>query len=220
MAETASTPAPLPAADSPALGSPAAGRPAAGRSAPPPGPAPLFEAPGGRLGRRTHEAVFGLLPASTAHALDDPAVAAAVRPLLDRGWRPAQLAARVGALPPAGDPAAAVAAVTAFLGQLLERDSPQQARDRERAQRARAAAERASSAPAPASEEAKAHWVAQARRSLGLPPRAVAPAVAAPVRACASCPGEGTFFVTRQVRLCGACVELLGSGRARLAVGA
>ena len=179
--------------------------------------APLFDAPAARLGRRTHEAVFGLLPASTAAALDDPAVAAAVRPLLERGWRPAQLAARVGALPASGDP---VGAVVAFLAQLLERDTPQQAWERERAARADAAAVRAAQTPPPASDEVRAHWVAHARRSLGLPPRAVAPAAAAPARACASCPGEGTFFVTREVRLCGACVALLGSGRAHLAVGA
>ena len=175
---------------------------------------PLFDPPRDRLGVRLHEQVFGALPASTARALDVPEVAAAVRRLLERGWRPAQLAARVGALPAAPDP---VPAVTAFLEQLLDRDSPSTAWAREQAERDR---ERAERRPAPgdvASEAARAHWVAEARRTLGLParPRPVpAPRQAPP---CSSCSGDGEFFVTRQVRLCGHCVELLASGRARLA---
>ena len=154
-----------------------------------------------------------------AHALDTPEVAAAVRPLLARGWRPAQLSARVGALPPpAGDPAPAV---VAFLGQLLARTCPQEDWERERLERARAAQARAEAAVPPASDEVRAHWVAQARRSLGLPQRPRTPTTpSSPVRRCATCSGAAEFFVTREVRLCGACVQLLGSGRAHLAVSA
>lgn len=175
----------------------------------------LFEAPAARLGRRLHDAVFDPLPAAFARACDVPEVAAAVRPLLARGWRPAQLSARLGALPePPGDP---VPAVVAFLGQLLERSSPQEAFDREQAERA---ARPAPDGPPPATDAERERWVAQARRSLGLPqrPRAVAPLRTE--RSCASCSGEATFFVTREVRLCEACVSLLSSGRARLAVSA
>lgn len=187
---------------------------------PTPGQAPLFDPPAGRLTRAQHEDLFGHLPWRDAQALHVPEVAAVVRPLLARGWRPAQLAARVGALPATAGPDATLAAVVAFLQVLLERDSPaaehaaaKQARDQERHDR------QAGEQPV-ASDEVKAHWVAHARRSLGLPPRprSVQAAPAAPV--CASCPGEGSFFVTREVRLCGACVELLRTGRAHLALGA
>lgn len=182
------------------------------------GQTPLFETPRDRLGRRLHQDLCGPLPASLGRALDVPEVAAAVRPLLARGWRPAQLAARIGALPDVGsDP---VPAVVAFLEALLERESPMQAHRRERAEQARWAKDHADRMPPPASDEARAHWVAEARRSLGLPPHRLPAPSAPPTRRCASCPGEGSFFVTRDVRLCGACVELLSSGRARLAVGA
>ena len=182
------------------------------------GQSPLFDPPAGRLGRRLHDEVFGALPSLTARALDDAQVAAAVRPLLERGWRPAQLAARVGALPAAEDP---VAAVTAFLEQLLARDCPQQEWERERAARADAAATH-QSGPPPASAEVRAHWVAEARRALGVPAHAPRrrPEPARPAPVCSSCGGEGAFFVTREVRLCADCVALLSSGRAHLAVSA
>lgn len=175
---------------------------------------PLFDPPRDRLGARLHEQVFGALPSSTARALDVAEVAAAVRPLLERGWRPAQLAARVGALPAPSDP---VPAVIAFLEQLLARSSPQEAWEAERAARDAERARERESAVQVASEASRAHWVAEARRTLGLPsrPRPVPARRAIPT--CASCPGEGEFFVTRQVRLCGGCVALLASGRASLA---
>ena len=178
---------------------------------------PLFEAPRDRLGPRLHDEVFGALPSLTARALDVPEVAVAVRPLLERGWRPAQLAARVGALPVGGE---SVPTIVAFLGELLSRDAPQRAWERERAARELERAARAGQARAPASEQSRTHWAAEARRSLGLPlqPRPVA-APATP-RSCATCGAAGEFFVTRQVRLCAACVDLLASGRARLAVAA
>ncbi len=178
---------------------------------------PLFDPPPDRLGARLHEEVFGALPSATARALDDVRVAAAVRPLLARHWRPAQLAARVGALPVSADP---VGAVVAFLEQLLGRDSPQQAWDSERSAREHERAEQGRRGERAASEQARAHWVAEARRSLGLPARARPVPPPRPASVCSACGRGGDFFVTRQVRLCGACVELLGSGRARLAVDA
>ena len=180
---------------------------------------PLFDRPVDRprerLRARLHEEVFGGLPALTARALDDPAVAGAVRPLLERGWRPAQLGARVGALPVSGDP---LPAVVAFLEQLLERESPQHAWERERAEREQRSAE--AEPHRVASEQERAHWVAQARRSLGMPPLARPEPAPEPARRCASCSAEAAYFVTRTVRLCAACVAALESGRARLAVGA
>ncbi len=177
------------------------------------GQSPLFEAPPDRFGARLHDELFGALPAATGRQLDVPEVAAAVRPLLAAGWRPAQLAARVGALPAADDP---VVAVVAFLEQLLERDCPQHVWERERADRERERAVPKQEDRPVASEASRAHWVAEARRSLGLPARTRAVGPVRPMPACASCGAHSEFFVTRQVRLCTGCVTLLGSGRARL----
>ncbi len=188
--------------------------------APATGQTPLFEPPAGRLTRAQHDDLFGHLPWRDAQALHVPEIAAAVRPLLARGWRPAQLAARVGALPAAGGPAATVTAVVAFLQVLLERDSPADEHAASRAAQDQERRDRAAAAEPVASDEVKAHWVAHARRSLGLPPRPRSVTTAPVTPVCASCPGEGSFFVTREVRLCGACVELLRTGRAHLALGA
>ncbi len=179
------------------------------------GQEPLLDRPRARLGAALQDEVFGGLPALTARALDDADVAAAVRVLLDAGWRPAQVGSRAGALPAAPDP---VAAVLALLRQLAQSESPQQAWERQRAERSRPQAP--DDGHRVATDEERARWVAEARRSLGMPPRRRAEPAAEPVRRCASCTGEGTFFVTRTVRLCGACVALLDSGRGRLAAGA
>lgn len=172
----------------------------------------LFSVPADRLGQRLHTAVFGALPSATARALDVPGVAQVVRPLLDAGWRPAQLAARVGALPAAGDP---VHVVVEFLTRLRERDSPQQTWERERAARERTRADQARTDVA--SPAASASWAAQVRRDLGLRPR-VRPEVA--VRStppCSACQAPSQFFVTRQVRLCDGCVTRLAAGSVHLA---
>lgn len=176
---------------------------------------PLFDQPADRLGQRLHDEVFGGLPRRLARTLDVPEVAAAVRPLLVRGWRPGQLATRVGALPEPRDP---VSALVAFLEQLLSGPSPREAWEAERAERARA--DEAARGQPPASDEVRAHWVTQARQTLGMPARVRPVATPKPPPACSCCRGEGAFFVTREVRLCTACVDLLGSGRARLAVSA
>jgi hypothetical protein len=188
----------------------------------------LFEPPADRLGARLHEEVFGALPVSVGRALDVPQVASAVRLLLAARWRPAQLAARVGALPASADP---VAAVTAFLEALRERDCPQELWERERAARREEQARRQEDGHAVASEQSRARWVAQARRALGQqapgrqgtgpPPlgpgtRSRIATVPRPTATCASCHRPAAFFVTRQVRLCTGCVELLGSGRGQL----
>ena len=175
---------------------------------------PLFDAPDDRLGPRLHEEVFGALPVRTARALDVPEVAAAVRPLLAARWRPAQLAARVGALPAADEP---VGPVVAFLQALLDRDSPQRLWERERAERQREQAAQREQAQTAASEESRARWAAEARRALGLPPRAAAPPAPRPRATCASCGDPGDYFVTREVRLCTRCVEQLRVGEVALA---
>ena len=175
---------------------------------------PLFDAPAGRLGARRHDEVFGALPSATARALDVPEVAALVRDLLAAGWRPGQLAARVGALPAADDP---LGPVLAFLQALLERDSPQRRWERERAERDRERASQRDQAHQAASEQSRSRWAAEARRALGLPPRVLPVAAPRPRASCAACGGTGQYFVTRDVRLCARCVEQLQTGTVALA---
>jgi len=169
----------------------------------------LFPDPPRRLPRETHAAVFGALPSRLARALDEPRVAALVTNLLDRGWRSGQLADRVGACPAAADPALGV---RVLLKALQDEPTPEQRAVAERARRAASTPDR----PAPASAQVKARYLAQIRRELGLaaaPPRAPAVRLRPP---CALCGGASGFFVTRQVRLCTSCVQLLERGQARL----
>lgn len=169
----------------------------------------LFPDPPRRLPRETHAAVFGALSFRLARELDEPPVAALVTDLLRRGWRSAQLAARVGACPAAADPAGGV---RVLLQALQDEPTPEQRAAAERARRAASAPDR----PAPASAQVKARYLAQIRRELGLAP---APPRTPPVRLrppCALCGGASGFFVTRQVRLCTSCVQVLEGGQARL----
>lgn len=74
----------------------------------------------------------------------------------------------------------------------------------------------------PATDEERAHWVAQARASLrqvspGPRPR---PPASRRRPACALCDGESAFFVTHEVHLCGPCVAMLAAGQVRVAHGA
>jgi hypothetical protein len=172
----------------------------------------------GRLAPGEHTAVFGGLTSRLAAELDTPEVAALVRPLLDRGWRPGQLADRVGSVPAGGDP---VREVGAFLAGLRDTPSPAAQWAAERSRREAEAATRVALAPEPASEESRRRWAREARRQLrgrtaSYDATAVRPAERAR-SACALCGADGTFFVTREVHLCEPCVEVLGSGRARLA---
>jgi hypothetical protein len=163
-----------------------------------------------RLTAPLHKAVFGALPSTLAASLHTPQIGDLVLQLTDSGWRPGQIAARVGAHPAGRDP---VAEIEALLCQLLEQVPPD-AQWRE--EKARRAAE-GSRGPEPASEASREAWIAQIRSELGTPsPRKVAPV--RPLRpACALCEAESTYFVTKQVRLCEGCVVLLATGAVRLA---
>ncbi len=155
------------------------------------------------------------LPSEVVHALVGPEVEHAVQPLLAAGWRPAQLQARIGALPASGDPRAAV---LTLLQELSAKESPARRWARERAQRVRERDPAASGERATAAQ--RDHWIAVARRSLGAPARR---APAPPVRCvppCASCGDAGTFFVRRGVRLCAGCVGRLETGEVRGGSGA
>lgn len=163
-----------------------------------------------RLAAPLHKAVFGGLPSTLAASLHTPQIADLVLQLTDSGWRPGQIAARVGAHPAGRDP---VTEVEVLLRQLLEQVPPDAQWREEKARRAGLGAR----APEPASEASREAWIAQIRSELGTP----SPRKAAPVRrlrpACALCEGESTYFVTKQVRLCEGCVVLLATGAVRLA---
>ncbi len=167
----------------------------------------LFDLPS-RLTRDQHAAVFGTLPSRLAAALADAATAELVRPLLARGWRPGQIASRVGAMPA---PADGVGGVQALLRALQAEATPA-----ERAARNRAARGRAKPAAAPAAPEVKQRYVAQIRRELGLTSRRAPQAQPPRVRRCVLCEQDSGYFVTHEVRLCPACVQVLATGRARL----
>jgi len=168
----------------------------------------LPPSPGQRLDAETHEAVFGDLPSSLARDLHTPEIGDLVLQLLDGGWRSGQLAARVGALPVAPDP---VEAIRALLEGFLDQVPPdarwrEERREREALQRSQAELEQ------PASEQSRQAWLAQIRTDLGArrstprePARRTRPA-------CALCGAESSYFVTREVRLCDACVVQLSTG--------
>ncbi|MGB8651169.1 MAG: hypothetical protein WCD35_10965 [Mycobacteriales bacterium] len=171
----------------------------------------LFDLPRERLDQETHDAVFGDLPSALAADLHTPEVGDLVLQLLDAGWRRGQLAARVAAMPAAHDP---VAAVVALLAGFL-RQQPPDARWRE--EKAERDALRSSAAlEQPASEASRARWIAQIRAELGAPRSRPAQAVTRTRPACALCGEESTYFVTRAVRLCAGCVDLLAAGGAHL----
>ena len=106
--------------------------------------------------------VLAGLPASVATALDTGPMATAVRALLTAGWRPAQLGARIGALPATDDPASHV---HGFLVALADEESPTDRASRERAERAAQAAAQQPDGP-PASAETVAACLAQVRSHL------------------------------------------------------
>ena len=164
-----------------------------------------------RLERDTHDAVFGDLPALLAASLHTAEIGDLVLQLLDRGWRAGQLAARVGAMPAGPDP---YDQALRLLGGFLEQVPPDARWREEKAQRAAASSQ--ADFEEPASDEVRQRWITQIRSELG-GPRTSRPVPLLRVRpACALCAAESEFFVTRSVRLCAACVELLESGTATM----
>lgn len=171
----------------------------------------LFDLPPQRLSQETHDAVFGDLPFTLCLDLHTAQIGDLVLQLLDKGWRKGQLAARVGAMPAGRDP---VAEVETLLRGFLEQVPPDARWREEKAERdlLRSSA----SFEQPASDESRAKWIQQIRTEMGAPRRPT-PRPAARVRpACALCGDQSDYFVTREVRLCEACVTVLGSGTARL----
>ena len=171
----------------------------------------LFDLPPQRLSQDTHDAVFGDLPFTLSLDLHTPEIGDLVLQLLDKGWRKGQLAARVGAMPAGCDPVADVEALLRGFMELLPPDA------RWREQKAQRDLEQSrASFEQPASDESRQKWIQQIRAEIGIP-RTTRRAPAVRVRpACALCGSDGEYFVTREVRLCQACVALLGSGMAKL----
>lgn len=175
----------------------------------------LFDLPPGAgkepLDPASHAAVFGDLPSSLAATLHTAEVGDLVLQLLDRGWRAGQLASRIGPHPAGADPAAEV---TALLRGFLDQVPPDARWRQEQVQRQQSPSQ--ARVEQPASEESRQRWISQIRSELGGPrnPRPIPLLRMRP--ACALCGAESTFFVTRDVRLCEACVELLRSGQISL----
>lgn len=159
----------------------------------------------------THQAVFGELPSSVSRSLRTPDVGDLVVQLLDAGWRPGQIGARVGAMTPTGDPVADVTALlTGFLDQLPPDARWRQDKAERDLVRSRAEVEQ------PATDEARQAWIARIRTSLAVPAGRPKVTHLRKRPECALCGQDSVYFVTRDVRLCDACVEALGNGSARL----
>lgn len=162
-----------------------------------------------------HKAVFGELPTSLQQSLRTAEVGDLVLQLVDRGWRPGQLASRIAALPAGDDP---VADVTRLLEGFVEQVPPDARWREEKAARQRERELARAQAEQPASEESRQQWLAEIRAGLQGPRqvRTVTRLRARP--ACALCGEESSYFVTKDVRLCDTCVELLRSGGVRLSL--
>jgi hypothetical protein len=140
------------------------------------------------------ELVFGSLRVAVVRELESPEVARLLRELVVRGWRPRQLADRVGAQPV----------------------EPTSARDAEVARREQDREQASREAPVVAAPEERARWI-EAIRS-GLKGSRTRAAFGPPVRLrpdCALCSAESQFFVRRDVHLCKRCVDLLAAGEVR-----
>ena len=161
------------------------------------------------LDAETHHRVFGELPSSLQRALRTAEIGDLVTQLLDAGWRPGQIGARVGAMTAGDDP---VSDVTRLLTGFLDQVPPDARWRQERVERelARSRAE----VEQPASDETRRAWIAHIRSDLAVPRPRQTVTQLRQRPACALCGQDSVYFVTRDVRLCDACVEALGNGTA------
>ena len=163
-----------------------------------------------------HADVFSHLPALLMRELDDDAIAQVVDELVAAGWRPGQLRHRVGAEPAQGSVEKDAAHLLEVLRALRDVPCPDAVHERELEQREQQRQWELENAPRPASAEMRAAHLARIRAGLkGVPKRRREPEPRTRP-ACSLCPGEGAYFVTREVHLCGRCVDVLASGRAQL----
>jgi hypothetical protein len=166
-----------------------------------------------------HADVFSHLPALLMREMDAPDVAALIERLVAAGWRPGQLRHRVGAAPAQGSVAADGVHLRGLLEQLLAVPCPDAVRAQELAVAEDQRRWRELTAPRPASPEVRRAHLAAIRAGLkGVPaPRSAPRHRLRPP--CSLCTAQGAYFVTREVRLCQRCVEVLASGSARLVLG-
>lgn len=163
-----------------------------------------------------HSDVFSHLPVALMRELDTPAVAEVLDALVLAGWRPGQLRSRVGSEPSQGTPERDGAHLTALLASLRTQTPPDVAHAREVQERARARERDREHGPAPASPETRDRALAAIRAGLRGAPARRPPVEPRTRPACSLCGGEGSYFVTRDVRLCRRCVAVLATGEARL----
>ncbi len=163
-----------------------------------------------------HTDVFSHLPVLLMRELDTPVVASLVQRLLDAGWRSGQLRHRVGGAPSQGSPerdaahlAELLRGLTAVVAPDIEHAEQLRRREADQAQAAR-------DAPPAATPEVRDQHLAAMRAELGVAPRRRADPEPRTRPACSLCDGEGAFFVTHEVHLCGRCVAALATGEARL----
>ena len=163
-----------------------------------------------------HTDVFSSLPVALMRELDTPAVAEVLDALVTAGWRPGQLRSRVGSAPSQGSHERDAAHLADLLRELLAQTPPDVAHVREMRERERVRAQELADRPAPAAPEVRERALAEIRAGLkGAPaPRPQPEPRTRP--ACSLCDGEGSYFVTRDVRLCRRCVAVLATGEARL----
>lgn len=163
-----------------------------------------------------HPDVFSHLPALLMREMDTPAVAEVLDELVAAGWRPGQLRHRVGAEPAQGSVAKDADHLLQVLRALREQTCPDLLHAREVEAREQARRWEQESAPPPASEEVRAARLAEIRAGLKGTPRRRSDPMPRTRPQCSLCPGEGSFFVTRDVHLCKRCVDVMAAGAARL----
>jgi hypothetical protein len=159
------------------------------------------------------ELVFGSLRVAVVRELASPEVSRLLHELVARGWRPRQLAERVGALPVQPTSAQDAEVVRATLRDLINETSPQERYDADKVRREQERADALRHAPVPAAPEERARWIDTIRS--GLKGQRSRVSFGPPVRLrpdCSLCEGESEFFVRRDVHLCKSCVDLLAAG--------
>ena len=168
-------------------------------------------------GRAPHPPdVFSHLPALLMRELDTPEVAAVLDELAAAGWRPGQLRHRVGAAPSQGSVERDAVHLLALLRGLRDQPSPDALHAQEVAEREARRRWEAETAPPPAAPEVREARLAEIRGLFRGAPRRRPEPEPRTRPACSLCAGEGAYFVTRDVHLCGRCVKVLATGSARL----
>ena len=163
-----------------------------------------------------HSDVFSHLPVLLMRELDTPVVADLLRRLLAAGWRSGQLRHRVGGALSQGSVERDAAQLVELLTSLTGLVAPDVEHTRQLRRREADRESASEQAPVPATPAVREQHLAAMRADLGVAPRRRVDAEPRTRPACSLCAGEGAFFVTHDVHLCGRCVAALATGEARL----